>query len=72
MTDINDAARKDRKSKSLAEIEGRLLKATHDLAGTLGVEPHQAIRALATVVQRRADFERIRRNANVGEPLASP
>lgn len=72
MTDANHTARKDQKSKSLSEIEGRLLKATHDLAGTLGVEPHQAIRALATVVQRRADFERMRRDANVGEPLVSP
>ncbi|WP_454654045.1 hypothetical protein [Bosea beijingensis] len=71
MTETSDTARRDQKSKSLSEIEGRLLRATHDLAGTLGVEPHQAIRALATVVQRRADFERMRRVANVGEPLAS-
>lgn len=71
MTDAHHTTRKDRKSISLSEIEGRLLRATHDLAGTLGVEPHQAIRALATVVQRRADFERMRRDANVGEPQAS-
>jgi hypothetical protein len=72
MTDTNDIARKARKSKSLSEIEERLLKATHDLAGTLGVEPRQAIRALATVVQRRADFERMRRDVSVGEPIVSP
>lgn len=72
MTDSNQTARKDRKSRSLSEIEGRLLQATHDLAGTLGVEPYQAICALATVVQRRADFERMRRDANVREPLVSP
>ena len=72
MTDIHDGARKIRKSESLSEIENRLLKATHDLAGTLGVEPRQAIRALASVVQRRADFERMRRDANVGEPVVAP
>jgi|GEM_PF-5676398 len=72
MTDTNDTARKDRKSASLSEIESHLLKATHDLASTLGVEPRQAIRALASVVQRRADFERMRREANVREPLVSP
>lgn len=63
MTHI-DTAEKDRKADSLPEVENRLLKATHDLAATLGVEPQQALRALASVVQRRADFERLRRSAD--------
>ncbi len=46
MTDIG-TVKKHRKADSLSVIEGRLLKATHDLAATLGVEPQQAIRALS-------------------------
>lgn len=61
MTDIG-TVKKHRKADSLSVIEGRLLKATHDLAATLGVEPQQAIRALASVVQRRVNFERLRRS----------
>lgn len=63
MTNIG-AVKKERKADSLPELEGRLLKAAHDLAATLGVEPQQAIRALASVVQQRADFERLRRGTD--------
>lgn len=60
MNHLVDVLKKDRTPESLREIESRLLKATHDLAAALGVEPHQALNALATVVRRRADFERLR------------
>jgi hypothetical protein len=62
MTHI-DTVKKARKAESLPEVENRLLQATHNLAATLGVEPLQALHALAAVVQRRADFERLKRSA---------
>lgn len=63
MTHI-DAAKNEQKLDSLPEVERRLLTATHDLAATLGVEPRLALRALASVVQRRVDFERLRKSAD--------
>lgn len=48
------------------EVEAILLKAVHDLAASLGVEPAQAIRALSMVIRRRTAFERLRRSC---EPL---
>ncbi len=60
MTHLDDVLKKDRLAKILPEVETRLLKATHDLASTLRVEPKQVFQALATVVQRRADFERLK------------
>lgn len=60
MTQLDNVLKKDWTPESLPEIESHLLKATHDLAAALGVEPHQALNALATVVRRRADFERLR------------
>lgn len=64
MTHLDDVLKKDRTPESLPEIESRLLKAAHDLAAALGVEPHQALHALATVIRRRVDFERLRGAAN--------
>ncbi|MGX1742115.1 hypothetical protein ACWIEX_11210 [Bosea sp. NPDC055353] len=61
MTHLDDVLKKDRMAEVLPEVETRLLKATRDLAATLGVDPVDAMRALASVVQRRADFERLKR-----------
>jgi hypothetical protein len=60
MTHLDDVLKRDRPAETLPEVEIRLLRATHDLAATLGVDPLDAICALASVVQRRADFERLR------------
>lgn len=60
MTHLDDVLISDRTAESLPEVETRLLKATHDLAATLGIDPVEALCALASVVQRRADFERLR------------
>lgn len=60
MTHLDEELGKDQTAKTLPEVENRLLKATHDLAVTLGVDPVDALCALASVVQRRADFERLR------------
>lgn len=60
MTHVDQVPHHDQQPASAPEVEALLLKATHDLAATLGVEPEQALQALATVVQRRADFERLR------------
>lgn len=57
---MTDVLKNDRQAETLPEVETLLLKATHDLAASLGVQPQQAFLALATVVQRRADFERLR------------
>lgn len=60
MTHLDDVLKKDRQAETLPEVETRLLNATHDLAASLGVDPVDALCALASVVQRRADFERLR------------
>lgn len=60
MIHLDDVLKKDRTAETLPEVETRLLRATHDLAATLGVDPVDALCALASVVQRRADFERLR------------
>lgn len=60
MTHLDDVLKKDRTAETLPEVETRLLKATHDLSATLGVDPVDALCALASVVQRRADFERLK------------
>jgi hypothetical protein len=46
--------------QSLAETEALLLKATHELARALGVEPLRVLKALAIVIRRRADFESLK------------
>ncbi|WP_157089543.1 hypothetical protein [Bosea sp. WAO] len=60
MTHPDEVLKNDPSAESLPEVETRLLKATHDLAATLGVDPVDALCALASVVERRADFERLR------------
>ncbi|WP_293797313.1 hypothetical protein [uncultured Bosea sp.] len=60
MIRLGQALHEDEGSGSLPEVEALLLQATHDLAATLGVEPEQALRALAVVIRRRADFERLK------------
>jgi hypothetical protein len=57
---------RDEAAKASQDVEAILLKAVHDLAASLGVEPPQAIRALSMVIRRRTAFERLRRSC---EPL---
>lgn len=60
MIRLGQALHEEEAPGSLPEVEALLLQATHDLAATLGVEPEQALRALAAVIRRRADFERLK------------
>lgn len=69
MTRLDDELKEDQAAEVLTEVESRLLKATHDLAATLGVDPVDALCALACVVQRRVNFERLRRPAGANTAL---
>lgn len=66
---LDDVLQKDRTAETLPEVETRLLMATHDLAAALSVDPVDAICALASVIQRRADFERLRSPAGATATL---
>jgi hypothetical protein len=63
MIRLDEALRDDQALESLPEVEALLLRAAHDLATTLSVEPQQVLRTLATVIRRRVDFERLRHAA---------
>jgi hypothetical protein len=51
VTHLDDVLKKDRTAETLPEVETRLLKATHDLSATLGVDPVDALCALASATR---------------------
>lgn len=69
MIRLDETRRNEAPTLTLSENEACLLAATRDLAETLGVEPKQVQRALAGVIRRRTDFERLRRSSKASPQI---
>lgn len=60
MIRLDEILHAEEQSQSLAETEALLLKATHELARALGVDPLRVLKALAIIIRRRTDFESLK------------